>query len=63
MGQKTCKVLHAHFMVLGSHAHVGVPDEVHIHRGNAEDLRAHLSELKKLVIAGNDVLHSSNKNE
>ena len=63
MGQKASKVLYAHFMVLGSHAHVGVPDEVHIYRRDAEDLRAHLSELKKLVVAGDDVLQLSTKDE
>ena len=63
MGEETPKVLHAHFMILCSHAHVGVPDEVHIHRWDTKDLRAHLPELKKLVIAGDDVLQSSNKDD
>ena len=63
MGQEASKVLPAHVTVLGAHAHVGVPNEVHIHRGDAKDPCEHLSELKKRVIAGNDFLQLSNTNE
>lgn len=63
MGQESSKVLHARFMVLGTHAHVGVPDEVQIHRWYTKNLGAHLSELEKLFIAGNDFLQSAKEAE
>lgn len=50
------KVLHAHLMVLGSHCHVGVPDEVHINWGHSKHPGCHLPQLQEQGIPGNDPL-------
>ena len=58
MGHQAPKMLQAHLVILCAHAHVSVPDKVHIHWWYSKDIGCRFPELQEHDVPVYHILHS-----